>query len=289
MTATTTQWADIIDLAVNGFNPIPYRTASGLTVIFRRKHGSFATPYAQDLHGPTGNTYELFPTIEDLRPAAGTNPPLLTGTMYNRTAVTAALWTVQTQDGIRPLHRPQILSIAHPGTQRRTRPEKNWCLWHRNPGQLRAFYNACPFQLAEPGPTPNTWHVTHTHRWNPPAWTRPLATVLRCSTAPITLPNGHLLSLWHLKAADSGYWTGASLHLPDWPHNPYASTEAPIFTPEDAGPPSPYWPPNRCIFPMFAEINTADTVTVWAGDSDRQSRIYRAPLRTLLASMEQHT
>ena len=279
-------WTDKQTLDLRGFNPVPVRTWGGLHVLYRRHHGTYATRYAEDYSRPIGPEYLIHPALEDCRPTPGTHPPLLTGAIYSRTTRQAALWLVRRGDLLQPINRPVSYFLATRKPRRLEKPEKNWLLWLHGPDQLRGFYNACPHVLIEPGHDSATWLVTHKHNWNPPAWTRPLSRVLRGSTAPVALPSGRLLALWHLKDQSGGYWTGATLHAPDWPHNPEAATARPLFTPADASKVSPLWPPNTCVFPMFLELATSGLATLWAGDSDESCCVYRAPVDNLLRTME---
>ena len=279
-------WEQRIDLAVHGFNPVPWRSHNGLTILCRRHHGTHATPYATDLTHATGPEYTLHPACEDLRPVGGTNPRLMIGALYSQTTKQAALWTQETNGRITCLHRPQTIFLQTHRPRISGRPEKNWLLWSHTSGQIRGIYNVCPFALVQPAADPNTWSITHKHNWTAPAWTRPLTKALRGSTPPVTLPTGRLLVLWHLRDAEGGYWTGASIHGPDWPHNPEAATARPLLTPDDATCVSPLWPPNTCIFPMWAELHTSGRFDLWAGDSDKTSIILSAPIEAILRTME---
>lgn len=279
-------WTERITLAVNGFNPVPYRTDSGLTVLYRRHHGTYATPYAQDYGRALATEYQIHPACEDTRPVPGTNPRLIVGAIYSNTTRQAALWTAETHGKITCLHRPQTLFIPSGRTRLSGKPEKNWLIWSHSPHRLRAIYHVCPYALAEPAADYNAWQITHRHDWPAPKWTRNLSRHLRGSTPPVTMGNGRLLVLWHFRAVDGGYWTGATIHGPDWPHNPEAATAEPLLTPNDATRVSPLWPPNTCIFPMFLELAPSGLATLWAGDSDQSSIVLLAPLDNLLRTME---
>ncbi len=262
-------WLDKITYDANGFNPTVITTTHGRHLVYRRTHGTFARklgPNETTLHG---KEYAINPQLEDCRTIPGAPFPMLSGTLYAGLPRMILLLLADHDETITPLFHPQPIALAPTRRKPKPRPEKNWLIWTPNPRTLRAIYQAAPFTLAEPANAPHTWTTTHTQNWQTPPWTRDKATQLRGSAGPLTLPDGNLLIFWHLKDASAGYWTGASLHTADWPHWPFAATDRPLLTPDDATAISPHWPPNRCIFPMSAELTINDTVKLWAGDSDR--------------------
>lgn len=261
----------VTHLPVPGFNPSPVRTETGLTILYRRKQGTYAQRVSNDATTAIGTPTTLHPHLEDCRVLQHTSPVYISGALYNHPTRQAQLTAVFTPDGPQLLTNPQQLTLSNGPAPTRPRPQKNWQPFLLPDGSMYVAYDAWPFTIMSPSHIPNTWSITARNPWTLPPWAAKLQHRPRMSTAPVPAPNSQLLWLWHIKDKNAGYWTGATLSDDKHPFIVRATANAPIFTPADAQGLSPHWPPNRCIFPMTLTIPHAHQLDIWAGDSDRTS------------------
>jgi len=289
MSLPNTLWSIVLNLPVPGFNPTPYRHHGQTWAIYRKKQGSYAQQLTEQLTDTIGPEYPISAHLDDCRIVPSTHPALMTAAIYNQPTRQTLTFLHIDADHARLLTPAHPLRLDNGPASTRTRPQKNWQPFLTDDRRLTIVYDAQPFTIATPTDQPNTWHIAHRMPWTLPPWAAQTERTPRMSTAPLYLPDGRLLWLWHIKDKQSGYWTGANLSDPEFPYTPTHTTAQPLLRPEDAADVSPHWPPNRCIFPMTALLQPPNIIELWAGDSDRSAIVLYAPLPKILERMENLT
>jgi hypothetical protein len=286
MSLPNTLWRDVQHLPINGFNPTPYRRHQHVWVIYRKKTGLYAQQLAPTITTPIGQPFPITPHLEDARCVPHTAPALITAACYNHPFRQILTFVHIDRDHARLLTNAHALHLDNAPATTRARPEKNWQPFIDRDRRLVIAYDAHPFTIATATPDPSTWHIAARTPWTLPAWAANFQRAPRMSTAPIALPDGRLIWCWHIKDRSGGYWTGANLSDPDYPYPPTHTTRQPLFTPDDADGESPHWPPNRCIFPMTAELDQSGRFSLWAGNSDRTAIVTHTNIADIIARME---
>jgi hypothetical protein len=279
-------WQHVRHLPLNGFNPAPIASAGRIWASSRLKNGSNLTELHPETLQPLDNPRLIHPNVEDIRWLPGSWPPIGHGCVYGPPPVQVLIIIDPTAPQPRPLAQATVLRIQHARNPERPKAEKNWLLTLPPAQQPQLWYHAQPCTIANNLGHPHAWTVAQRHPWPSPQWAANIGGEIRLSTAPIEIATRQLFWMWHLKDSAGGYWSGANLSEANPPWRPTHTTAEPLFTPFDASDVSPYWPPNRCIFPMQTNLLPDSTLRVWAGDADRHSLAIEAPLASILARMK---